>query len=441
MVAVHGKREGTFGGGFQLAAAEGGVDAVQRLHQTLLAFAVGGRDEQRLLHLVGRLEIGEDHARLFVGIPRAKEFAQQDTGPLGDLERIGRRLAQDGLGSPGILGRLFAMAVGEDKETDGAANGALFAEFGRTHGRKFGHDRVQLLQRGELPGEGARDADLLLGDRVLDPDAGGSLQFAPRAHARNAHLPLHPRLGEGHELGGGLDPHPVEHPAIAAPDAPDVTQRKGFQHFVDILPAIHPTATLQFGIAFGQPAGDFGEGLGGGDADADGDARILQDRATDAAAHRIERLIDPLQIEKGLVDGVNLERGDQLPQRGHHTPRQVAIEREIGRKECDAIAFDGGAHLKKGLSHPYSEGLGLVRAGDDAAVVVRQHDHRPTVQIGSENALAGDVEIVAVAKAEHRIPTVCSQFVCIYSRRRVSTSIVGHAPKRKGSVPPTPVET
>jgi energy-coupling factor transporter ATP-binding protein EcfA2 len=54
------------------------------------------------------------------------------------------------------------------------------------------------------------------------------------------------------------------------------------------------------------------------------------------------------------------------------------------------------------LPHADAEGFGFVRAGDDAAVVVRQHDHGSPDKIGTEDPLAGGVEVVAVAKAVHR---------------------------------------
>ena len=43
-----------------------------------------------------------------------------------------------------------------------------------------------------------------------------------------------------------------------------------------------------------------------------------------------------------------------------------------------------------------------IRAGDDTAVVVRQHDHGSPDKIGTKDPLAGGVEVVAVAKAVHR---------------------------------------
>ena len=50
---------------------------------------------------------------------------------------------------------------------------------------------------------------------------------------------------------------------------------------------------------------------------------------------------------------------------------------------------------------PMPEGLGLVRTGDDAAVVVREHYDGASHQIGPENPFAGGVEVVAVAEPVH----------------------------------------
>ena len=55
-----------------------------------------------------------------------------------------------------------------------------------------------------------------------------------------------------------------------------------------------------------------------------------------------------------------------------------------------------------GSKAPYldAQGLGFVTAGNGAAVVVGQHDQRPALQPGLEDAFAGDVEVVAVDEGE-----------------------------------------
>src|ERR1700733_13468561 len=55
-----------------------------------------------------------------------------------------------------------------------------------------------------------------------------------------------------------------------------------------------------------------------------------------------------------------------------------------------------------GRAHLDAEGLGFVRAGDDTAVIVREHHDRLAAQPRLKHALAGGVEIVAIDKGERR---------------------------------------
>jgi hypothetical protein len=68
--------------------------------------------------------------------------------------------------------------------------------------------------------------------------------------------------------------------------------------------------------------------------------------------------------------------------------------------EDDAVALHHVAHLKERRAHADAYGLRLVRARDDAPVVVREHDDGPAKELRVEYALAGDVEVVAVHERE-----------------------------------------
>ena len=52
--------------------------------------------------------------------------------------------------------------------------------------------------------------------------------------------------------------------------------------------------------------------------------------------------------------------------------------------------------LEDGLPHLYAEGLCLVGPGNDASIVVREHDHGFAFKSRVEDPLAGDIEVVAV---------------------------------------------
>ena len=58
--------------------------------------------------------------------------------------------------------------------------------------------------------------------------------------------------------------------------------------------------------------------------------------------------------------------------------------------------------LEHRLSHLDAQAFGLVGTGYGAAVVVGEHDYRQAFEIGPEDPLAADEEIVAVGQGVHR---------------------------------------
>ncbi len=85
----------------------------------------------------------------------------------------------------------------------------------------------------------------------------------------------------------------------------------------------------------------------------------------------IERIgVDAAQIEKRFVDRIYLYGRCYARKQAHDAARHVAVEREVGRKDIDAVLPDRLRELEVRLSHSDPEPLGLVRACYDAAVVV-----------------------------------------------------------------------
>ena len=301
------------------------------------------------------------------------------------------------------------MAVGEQVALHLAADRVLGAQLLGAHRGELGHDALQLFERVYFAGKAARDGNLLLAlGHLLEGDALDSPQLIPGAQPRDAHACADPLLRQLDELTGRDEPHAVEHPPVAAPDAPDIPQREAAQHLVDILRAVHVATSLEPRVLLGQLRGDFGQRLGRGDADADRDARVAADGAPDAAAQLVEGAVDAPQVEEGLVNRVDLDAGNQRAQRRHHPPRHVAVEGEVGREDCHLPPLDERPHLVEGLPHADAEGFGLVRAGDDAAVVVREHHDGASHEVGPEDTLAGGVEVIAVGKGEHILSLIFS---------------------------------
>ena len=83
----------------------------------------------------------------------------------------------------------------------------------------------------------------------------------------------------------------------------------------------------------------------------------------------------------------------------HHAVADVTVEREVGRQRDQADFLLQVPDLEPGRAHPDAQRLGLVRAGDRAAIVVRQHHDRSPVQPGVEDALARDGKLLPSSRA------------------------------------------
>lgn len=144
-----------------------------------------------------------------------------------------------------------------------------------------------------------------------------------------------------------------------------------------------------------------GQRLRGRQAYAGGDARPAQD----ALAHGkgpAREVTDAVQIpDKAFIDGVNLLQRPQARGNRHHAGAHVAVQLKVGGQAHQLRHQLQAPELEIGLAHLDAHGLGLVRAGDGAAIVVAQHHHRQAAQARAEGPLAGHVEVVAVDEGEH----------------------------------------
>ena len=320
------------------------------------------------------------------------------------LQRVvGRHHGAHGLAFE-ILGQLLAVAVGEDVDRHLAAEALLAAQFLGGHRGERRHRGVYLLVLGQLVREAARDGDLLFGRRgALEVDARLALKLFPCAQPRDPHAAAYPCLGTLHEVPCRTYVGGLQHAPVLAPDAPDILYREFAQYLFDVLRTVHQAGALQLGVLLAEFRRDLGQRFGRGDADAHGDARIAAYRAADVPSQLLQSSgFDAPQVEERLVDGVYLGGGNHAAERPDHAPRHVAVEVEITRKDGYIMPFFEVADLEIGVSHADAERLGLVRARDHAAVVVRQHDDGPPLQFGAEDPLARGEEIIAVAKSVHR---------------------------------------
>lgn len=130
-------------------------------------------------------------------------------------------------------------------------------------------------------------------------------------------------------------------------------------------------AGFAFG-AFGDGVGQFGQGFGGGDADASRDADPLVDAPADGAGTAHQVTADAAQVDKTFVDGVDLLSVAQACGQGHHAVAHVAVKGEVGRQGDESGFIFEVANLEPGRAHLDAKGFGFVRAGNGAAVVVSE---------------------------------------------------------------------
>ena len=107
-----------------------------------------------------------------------------------------------------------------------------------------------------------------------------------------------------------------------------------------------------------------------------------------------------VEIEEALVDTVDLDARRLGGQDAHHPFRQIAIERVVRGQHRDIVAFDEALRLEQRDAHGDAERLGLLGAGDDAAIVVGQHDDGAAGERRLEHPLARGIEVVAIDQAD-----------------------------------------
>ena len=113
-------------------------------------------------------------------------------------------------------------------------------------------------------------------------------------------------------------------------------------------------------------------------------------------------MLHAVEPDEALVDGVTEILGGFLPDDSHHAGGQFAVELVVGREDGDLLVGELLLQLEVREACLDAEFLGLVGAGDDAAVVVGEDDDGFAVEVGPEDPLAGHVAVVAVDDAVHR---------------------------------------
>ena len=136
-------------------------------------------------------------------------------------------------------------------------------------------------------------------------------------------------------------------------------------------------------MLLGHMVGQLGKGFGGTNAHTHRNARPLHY----ALAHGVTNLTQigrAGEIDKAFVNGIHLGARGILAQNLHHPIGQVGIQSVVAAERKDAVFFHQIFALKPRLPHAHTQGLGLVGARYNAAIVVGQHHHGHVAQVGPE---------------------------------------------------------
>ena len=295
-----------------------------------------------------------------------------------------------------------AETVGPGEDGDNRADQPATAQFlgcpGGEGGDAFAHHRATF----DRAGERTRDADgLFVRGLAFQVQAGGAAQFQKCPCADDTHALADPGFGAVVEIQGALDRVGIKHLRPAPPDAPDLADRDFVEHpppgglVVDTENAVCRWRFL------GDVTGDLGQGLGPGDADRYRNAGPAFDGGADILTVSLQPAsLKAGQVEECLVDGIKLDIGGKGLKGTHYAGRHVAVQWVVGGIDLNVVTADFAARLEQRFAHGDAERFGLVGAGNDAAVVVGQHDDRAALQVGREDPFTGNEKIVAIDQRE-----------------------------------------
>ena len=263
-----------------------------------------------------------------------------------------------------------------------------------------------LIGRNPIPERAAADNFLLSGGKLLQRQATLAAQLPYRSFEHHREVLADKADIALRQLEYRADPHRFKLFPDPPPDAPDLAHRQQRHQLSLPLRAgqVHYPARLSRPL-LRRVVGQLRQGFGLGDANAQRQMGTLQHRGADFAAKigQISAMTHTADIAKGLIDTVNFAARGELFQGGHHPAGHVGIQLIITAKRHDAVAKKRSLLLKVGFTH-FHKRLRLRRAGDHAAVVVRQHHHRPPLQVWPEGGLTAGIEGVHITMREHDQP-------------------------------------
>ena len=339
------------------------VQGVDGLHEPVLVRVdLAAHAGQGRLHDVGGRQPLEHHAGPLIQVAVAP-----DAG-----ERAGRRGA-DGAGVVGrrieqlefvaaILRLVDAVLIGADEDDDRGSQHAVLAELLRRARGVRGDGLGEFERIGDGTAEGARDQHALPRTGVLDDVvAGDAAQLEGETFADHAgDAADETRIGL-REVDGRDDAMRTETRRQARSDAPDILRfdaaQEGRTPFDRGRDDDHAAAGL---IGLGPLVRQLAEHLRRSHPQRDRDARALKDIGPDTQPQGLRLRIGHVgEAEEGLVDRIDLQIARLLAEGGHDALREIAVDREVGGEDADAVGFAGATHLEIGRAHRDTQRLGF----------------------------------------------------------------------------------
>jgi hypothetical protein len=106
------------------------------------------------------------------------------------------------------------------------------------------------------------------------------------------------------------------------------------------------------------------------------------------------------QLQESLIDRIDLNRWHLIPQDTHHPGAHVPVERVVTAEDLNSMLPDYGLLFVQRSTHRDPEGFCLLTPGNDAPVIVREHNDGLSLKSRIEDPLAGTEEVIAVNEAE-----------------------------------------
>ena len=100
--------------------------------------------------------------------------------------------------------------------------------------------------------------------------------------------------------------------------------------------------------------------------------------------------------QKTLIDAVGFLIRRKCRQHPHHSIAEIGIEFVITRERYNAVLPGKTLQFEPGGSHRDAKCLDLGTAGNRTTIVVGENYNGPPFELGLKNALAGNIEIIAI---------------------------------------------